>query len=56
MDPLTKEGTVSGNAIFEGGLKFADYGARKKFDVTASTVQREENRSSYSSTEEHKKM
>ena len=56
MDPLTKKGTVSGKAIFEGRLKFADSGAGKKFDITASTVQIEEYRSAHPSTEEHKKL
>ena len=52
----TEEGTVSGKAIFEGGLKFAALEADKKFDSTASQVQREEDRSAYPSTQEYQKL
>ena len=33
---LTEEGTISGNAIFEGGFKFSASETRKKFDRIAS--------------------
>ena len=36
---FTKEGTIAGNAIFEGVFKFSAPEARKKFDSTASVYQ-----------------
>ena len=52
----TEEGMGEGKDIFEGGLKFAASEARKYFDSNASEVQREEERSSYPSTQEHQKL
>ena len=45
-----------GKDIFEGAFKFAASEARKKFDSTASAVQREEDRSTSPSTQEHQKL
>ena len=39
-DSCTEKGTGEGNAIFEGGFKFASSEARKKFDITDSAVHR----------------
>ena len=36
---FTKEGTIAGNAIFEGVFKFSAPEARKKFDSTTSADQ-----------------
>ena len=55
-DSCTEEGTGAGKAIFEGGLNFAASESRKKFDSTASAFQREEDRSAFPSTQEHKKL
>ena len=52
-DSCTAEGMGAGKAIFNGGFKFAASEASKKFDSTASAVQREEDRSASPSTQEH---
>ena len=52
----TEEGTVVGKDIFEGVFNSAASEARKKFNRTASAVQREEYRSTYPSTQEHQKL
>ena len=41
-DSCTKEGMGPGEDILEGAFKFKDSKARKKFDTTASSVQREQ--------------
>ena len=53
---FTEEGTLAVKAIFEGGFKFAASDARKKFNITASSLQREEDQSAYPYTQEHKKL
>ena len=50
-DSFTEEGTVSVKAVFEGGLKFVAFGARKNSDIKNSVVKREEDRSSSPSTQ-----
>ena len=53
---FTEEGMGEGNAIFEGGFKFAASEARNNVDITDSAVQREEDRSTYPPTKEHQKL
>ena len=49
-DSCTKEGTGSGNTIFEGEFKLADSEAKKNFDSIYLSVNIEEDRSVYPST------
>ena len=51
---FTEEVTGSEKDIFEGGFKFSASDSRKKFDSTYSEVQREEDRSASTSTQENK--
>ena len=55
-DSCTEEGTGVGKAIFEGAFKFSAFEARKNFDSTAEVVQREEDRSTSPSAQEHHKL
>ena len=50
---FTDEGIGAVKAIFEGGFKFSAYRERKKFDSTASAVQREEDITASPYTQEH---
>ena len=50
---FTEEGKVSGNAIFEGGFKFADSESGKKFDRIYSAVHIQEERSASPSNQEY---
>ena len=53
---FTEERKVAEKAIFEGGFKFEDSEARKKFERIDSAVQRQEERSEYPSTLENLKL
>ena len=53
---FTEEGKVAGKVIFEGGFKFEDSQARKRFERIYSAVQRQEERSEYPSTLENLKL
>ena len=55
-DSYTEKGAGSGKDIFEGGFKFATYEARKYFDTTALSFQREEDRSSSPCTQRSSKL
>ena len=52
----TEEVTGAGKVIFVVGFKFVASEARKNFDSTSSSVQREEDRSASPSTQEHQKL
>ena len=55
-DSCTEEGTGAGKSIFEVGFKFSASGERKKFDSTASAIQREEDRCVSPSNQEHQSL
>ena len=55
-ESCTEEGTGSGKAIFEGGFNFESSEASQKFDITASAVHREEDRSASPPTQKHQKI
>ena len=55
-DSCTEEGTGVVKVIFEGDFKFAASEARKKFDNTASELQRREYWSTSSSTQDHQEL
>ena len=55
-DSFTEEGMESGNYIFEGGFKFVASESSKKFNSTALSGQREEDRSASTSTQENQKL
>ena len=55
-DSLTEEGKGSVKSIFEVGFKFSASEVRKNFDSTASAVQREEDRSTSPSNQEHQQL
>ena len=52
----TEEGMGAGKDIVEGGFRFAASEARKNFNITASAVQTDEDRSASPSTQEHQKL
>ena len=53
---FTEEGTGAQKAIFEGGFNFAASEVRNKFYGTASSVQREEDRSASPSIQEYQNL
>ena len=55
-DLFTEEGTGARKAIFEGGFNFAASGVRNKLYGTASSVQREEDRSASPSIQEYQNL